>query len=62
MKFREKQANTKQELRRVRRDLRQDEESLEFWTKVINIGAMPVCVAIVGLAMAAVRKQKTKAK
>jgi hypothetical protein len=36
----------------VRKNLRQDAESLVFWTKVANIALMPLLVALVGLLVA----------
>jgi ABC-type uncharacterized transport system involved in gliding motility auxiliary subunit len=33
-------------------ELRKDTDSLEFWTKVVNIGAMPVLVALTGIVLA----------
>jgi len=56
--FREKAVETRRELKEVRRELRSDTEALEFWTKVINIGAMPLIVALVGLAIAVVRRRR----
>ena len=41
---------------------RKDIDSLELWTKVINIAAVPLAVAIAGLALGMARKQKTKAQ
>ena len=61
-KFRTKAAESRKKLREVRRDLRQDVSALETRLKWINIAAVPVLVAIVGLALAVVRKQKTKAR
>jgi ABC-type uncharacterized transport system involved in gliding motility auxiliary subunit len=59
--FRKRAAETRRELKEVRRELRSDTEALEFWTKVINIGAMPLLVAIAGLAIALVRRQRRAA-
>ena len=61
-KFRTKAAESRKKLREVRRDLRQDVSALETRLKWINIAAVPVLVAIVGIALAVVRKQKTKAR
>jgi hypothetical protein len=46
----------------VRRELRSDTEALEFWTKVVNIGAMPLLVAIAGVAIAFVRRRRRGAQ
>ena len=59
--FRKRAAETRRELKEVRRELRSETEALEFWTKVINIGAMPLLVAIAGLAIALVRRRRRAA-
>jgi ABC-type uncharacterized transport system involved in gliding motility auxiliary subunit len=59
--FRRRAAETRRELKEVRRELRSETEALEFWTKVINIGAMPLLVAIAGLAIALVRRRRRAA-
>ena len=59
--FRKRAAETRRELKEVRRELRADTESLEFWTKVVNIAAMPLLVAIAGLLIALVRRRRRAA-
>lgn len=59
--FRRRAAETRRELKEVRRELRAETEALEFWTKVVNIGAMPLLVAIAGLAIALVRRRRRAA-
>ena len=59
--FRKRAAETRRELKDVRRELRSETEALEFWTKVVNIGAMPLLVAIAGLAIALVRRRRRAA-
>lgn len=61
-KLQETQAKANKELRKVRKELRQDEESLENTLKWVNIAAMPVVVAIAGIALAGLRKKRTVAK
>src|SRR5688572_18472786 len=61
-KFKQKRADANRQLKLVRRDLAKDIESLELRTKVINIAGMPFLVAALGIGLAVVRKQKTKAK
>jgi ABC-type uncharacterized transport system involved in gliding motility auxiliary subunit len=56
--FRKRAAETRRELKDVRRELRSETEALEFWTKVVNIGAMPLLVAIAGLVIAVVRRRR----
>ena len=60
--FRKRAAETRRELKDVRRELRSETEALEFWTKVINIGAMSLAVAIAGLAIAFVKRRRRGAR
>jgi len=57
-RFRKRVAETRLELKEVRRSLRQDAEALVFWTKVVNIALMPILVALAGLAIALVRRRR----
>ena len=59
-RFRKTAAQTRLELKEVRRNLRQDAESLVFWTKVANIALTPLLVALAGLALALVRRRRTR--
>ena len=61
-KFKQKRAQANKDLKLVRRSLAKDIDSLEFKSKVINIAGMPFLVAAVGIALAVIRKQKTKAQ
>jgi len=45
-------------LKEVRKNLRQDAESLVFWTKVANIALMPLLVAFAGLLVALIRRRR----
>ena len=56
--FRKKAAETRHELKVVRRDLRADSEALQFWTKVANIALLPVLVAIFGIWLGIHRRRK----
>jgi ABC-type uncharacterized transport system involved in gliding motility auxiliary subunit len=56
--FRKRAADTRRELKEVRRELRSETEALEFWTKVINIGLMPLVVAVAGVAIALVKRRR----
>jgi ABC-type uncharacterized transport system involved in gliding motility auxiliary subunit len=58
----EKQAKASKDLRKVRKELRQEEESLENRLKWMNIAAMPLAVAFAGVVMAVIRKKKTVAR
>ena len=59
--FRKRVAQTRMELKDLRKNLRQDAESLVFWTKVVNIALMPVLVALAGLAVALIRRRRQPA-
>jgi ABC-type uncharacterized transport system involved in gliding motility auxiliary subunit len=61
-KFKQKRADANRKLKLVRRDLAKDIESLELRTKVINIAGVPFLVTALGIGLAMVRKQKTKAQ
>jgi hypothetical protein len=60
--FSEQQAETKKELRKERRNLRQDVDSLENRLKWLNIAAMPVLVTVVGVGLAVARRKKVAAR
>jgi ABC-type uncharacterized transport system involved in gliding motility auxiliary subunit len=57
-RFRKTVAETRLALKEVRKNLRQDAESLVFWTKVANIALMPVLVTIAGLLVALLRRRR----
>jgi ABC-type uncharacterized transport system involved in gliding motility auxiliary subunit len=59
--FRTRAAETKRELKEVRKTLRRDAESLVFWTKLANIALMPLLVALAGLAVALLRRRRARA-
>jgi len=56
--FRKRSTETKKDLKELRRNLRQDADSLEFWTKVVNIGAIPVLVILAGALIGLTRKKQ----
>jgi ABC-type uncharacterized transport system involved in gliding motility auxiliary subunit len=60
--FRKKQAETRKDLKELRRNLRTETDRLEFWTKLINVAAMPVLVALAGIALAMVKRKKVAAR
>jgi ABC-type uncharacterized transport system involved in gliding motility auxiliary subunit len=59
--FKKRAAETRIELKEVRRELRADSEALQFWTKVANIVLMPLLVALIGIAYAIFRRKKAAA-
>jgi ABC-type uncharacterized transport system involved in gliding motility auxiliary subunit len=60
-RFRKTVAERRLALKEVRKNLRQDAESLVFFTKVANIALMPLLVALVGLLVALVRRRRVAA-
>jgi ABC-type uncharacterized transport system involved in gliding motility auxiliary subunit len=58
-RFRKTVAESRLALKEVRKNLRQDAESLVFWTKVANIALMPLLVALAGLLVALLRRRRT---
>ncbi len=60
--FRQREAETKRELKDVRRTLRREVEALEQRIKWTNIAAMPLLVAAVGLIIALVRHRRQRAR
>jgi ABC-type uncharacterized transport system involved in gliding motility auxiliary subunit len=55
-------ADANKELKSVRKKLAKETDALEFWTKVANIGAVPVLVALTGVVLAMVKRKRTAAK
>jgi ABC-type uncharacterized transport system involved in gliding motility auxiliary subunit len=60
-RFRKRVAETRKELKDLRKNLRQDAERLVLWTKIANIALMPLLVALAGLAVALVRRRRQAA-
>lgn len=58
--FRKRSTEAKAELKELRRNLREDTESLQFWTKVVNIGAIPLLVVLLGAGVALSRKKQVR--
>jgi ABC-type uncharacterized transport system involved in gliding motility auxiliary subunit len=56
--FRKKSVETRAELKEVRKNLRVDTDRLEIWTKVVNIGLVPLLIAIAGLALALAKRRR----
>jgi ABC-type uncharacterized transport system involved in gliding motility auxiliary subunit len=59
--FRKKTIETRSELKEVRKNLRLETDRLEFWTKVVNIGLVPLLVALTGLALAYTKRRRAVA-
>ncbi|HMJ92069.1 MAG TPA: Gldg family protein, partial [Candidatus Acidoferrum sp.] len=60
--FQTKKRTAERDLRELRKNLRQDIDSLENRLKWVNIGGMPLLVIAAGIFVAIARKQRTKAK
>jgi ABC-type uncharacterized transport system involved in gliding motility auxiliary subunit len=60
-RFRKTVAEARLALKEVRKNLRQDAESLVFFTKVANIALMPLLVALVGLIVGIVASRRRRA-
>ena len=58
--FRKTANETRRELKDLRKNLRVDSDRLQLWTKVVNIGSVPLLVAIVGLVLALRRRSKLR--
>jgi len=58
--YEQTRAQVGKDLKVVRRNLRKDTDALEFWTKVVNISAMPALVAVSGIALAVIKHQRRR--
>ena len=61
-KFQENEATVNKELKQVRKNLRQEIDSLQTSVKWVDIAAMPVIVTLVGLALALVKRRRRAAR
>jgi ABC-type uncharacterized transport system involved in gliding motility auxiliary subunit len=61
-KFQENEAQIDKQLKQVRKELRQEIDSLQNWLKWVNIALMPVVVACVGLGLAFFKKRSRAAR
>jgi len=60
--FRKKSIETRKELKDVRKTLREETETLQLWTKVINIGLVPLLVMVLGVGLAITKRRKAHAR
>ena len=60
--FRKKSIETRKELKDVRKTLREETETLQLWTKIINIGLVPLLVMLLGVGLAIVKRRKAHAR
>lgn len=56
--FKKKAVETRRDLKELRRNLRSESEALEFGTKMINIGLIPLVIVLFGLTLAIVRRRR----
>lgn len=56
--FRKVMVETRRELKEVRRNLREETETLQMWTKIINIGLVPLLVTLLGITLAIIKRRK----
>jgi gliding motility-associatede transport system auxiliary component len=59
--FRKKATEARRDLKELRKNLRVETDTLEFWTKVINIGLVPLLVALAGLLLALAKRRRVGA-
>ena len=59
--FRKKAVETRKDLKELRKTLRVETDTLEFWTKVANIGLVPLLVAMLGIALALAKRRRVGA-
>ncbi len=56
--FKAKTIETRRDLKELRKNLRVESDALQFWTKVINIGLVPLLVVLAGVLLATARRRK----
>ncbi|MBV8377059.1 MAG: Gldg family protein [Verrucomicrobia bacterium] len=61
-KFQENEATTNKELKVLRKNLRQEIDSLQTTVKWVDIAAMPLIVTLVGLTLAVVKRRRRAAR
>jgi len=61
-KLRTEEANTRKHLKQVQKDFRKEVVSLQTTVKWVNILTVPLAVALSGIVIASVKRQKTSAK
>jgi len=59
--FRKTAADARRDLKELRKNLRVETDTLQFWTKVFNIGLVPLLVALAGIVLALGRRRQQRA-
>jgi len=62
VKYRKNVAETNKQLKKVRKELRREQESLETRLKIYNIAGMPLLVSLGGIAFAIYNRKRTAAR
>jgi ABC-type uncharacterized transport system involved in gliding motility auxiliary subunit len=60
--FRKVTVETRRELKELRKNLREDTETLQLWTKVINIALVPLLVVVLGVTLAVIKRRRANAR
>ena len=60
--FRKKSVETRRELKDVRKNLREETETLQLWTKVVNIALVPLLVMVLGITLAIIKRSRANAR
>jgi hypothetical protein len=60
--FRKKSIETRKELKDVRKNLREETEALQLFTKIINIALVPLLVMLLGVGLAISKRRKANAR
>jgi len=60
--FKKKAVETRKDLKELRKNLRVESDALQFWTKLVNIGLVPLLVVILGIVLAAARRRRQAAR
>ena len=58
--FKKTAAETRLELKNLRKDLRAESEALQFWAKLINIALVPFLLLVLGLGLYLLRFKRTR--
>jgi ABC-type uncharacterized transport system involved in gliding motility auxiliary subunit len=56
--FKTKAVAARRDLKDLRKNLRAESESLQLWTKVLNIGVVPLLVVLLGIFLAIARRRR----
>jgi ABC-type uncharacterized transport system involved in gliding motility auxiliary subunit len=61
-RFEQDRLDVRKDLRKVRHDLRKDIESLGMWLKFVNIGLVPLLIAVAGATLMGAQSARRKAR